>query len=514
MSAGLDRASSPVVDAAPPEREQRDDVGGHVAGDVGPDRADGQQPAAAGRSPEGAVDDPHPQRRAAVGRDASRAVGWAATTGWTTIRSSPSATPRHHVRRVRRTRAASLRQFVPSVASVPAPAARPEVGDDVGAAEGVDRLLRVADQDQRPVPVEGAGRGSPTAPGRCPGTRRPAPPRSGRGPARGVRTRSAGRPGRRAGGPAGRRSRCSRRGRLRRSTSSRDGLRRAGGAASACGAVRGRGGLEHGLPVGRPPRAATLGERSATSNGGGAAVRPGVARAGRGRRPPRRRRRPGSSANVTSRSHVGGDAEAGEHLVAEAVGRGDGRRVEVGDRARPAGRGVRRPRRRSPVREVPRRPRRSESARPAAGPPAPQLVRDETLTDPLAQLDGRGPAEGHQHAARRPARRPRRRSGRPAPRWCSVLPVPALASSTVVPVGQVARRGRRRRAVTRGRHPCSLGASSGSQTRRASWPNQVHSSSRPARARPGRRAGRRGSTSPHTCGARCRRSRRSRDRRR
>ena len=63
------------------------------------------------------------------------------------------------------------------------PRRRPEVGDDVGAAEGVDRLLRVADQHQRAVAVEGALAGSPTAPGRCPGTRRRARPGSGCGSA-------------------------------------------------------------------------------------------------------------------------------------------------------------------------------------------------------------------------------------------------------------------------------------------------------------------------------------------
>ena len=44
---------------------------------------------------------------------------------------------------------------------------------DVSAAEPVDRLLRVADQDQRGVPAERASRSPATAPGRCPGTRRP-----------------------------------------------------------------------------------------------------------------------------------------------------------------------------------------------------------------------------------------------------------------------------------------------------------------------------------------------------
>ena len=52
--------------------------------------------------------------------------------------------------------AASLRQLVPRVPLVPAVSAASQVGDDVAAAERVDRLLRVADQDQRGVPAEGA----------------------------------------------------------------------------------------------------------------------------------------------------------------------------------------------------------------------------------------------------------------------------------------------------------------------------------------------------------------------
>ena len=48
---------------------------------------------------------------------------------------------------------------------------RLEVGVDVGAAEAVDRLLRVADRDQ-PVVCRRLGRTPPTGVGRCPGTRR------------------------------------------------------------------------------------------------------------------------------------------------------------------------------------------------------------------------------------------------------------------------------------------------------------------------------------------------------
>ena len=51
----------------------------------------------------------------------------------------------------------SLRRLTPSVARAPALVGGREVGVDVGAAEGVDRLLGVADQDERRLAVaEGA----------------------------------------------------------------------------------------------------------------------------------------------------------------------------------------------------------------------------------------------------------------------------------------------------------------------------------------------------------------------
>ena len=61
----------------------------------------------------------------------------------------------------------SLRQLTSSVARLSARVGRLEVGVDVGAAEGVDRLLRVADEDERraavaeraahDVPLDGVG---------------------------------------------------------------------------------------------------------------------------------------------------------------------------------------------------------------------------------------------------------------------------------------------------------------------------------------------------------------------
>ena len=102
--------------------------------------------------------------------------------------------------------------------------ARPQVGDDVAAAEGVDRLLGVTDEHQRRRwPTEGPLDRPPTAPGRCPGTRRPSRSRQRRRIRCRVRARRRPRARWRAGS-AGRRSRGCRAAacavRVRRSTSS------------------------------------------------------------------------------------------------------------------------------------------------------------------------------------------------------------------------------------------------------------------------------------------------------
>ncbi len=112
---------------------------------VDPDRAvacrSGSRPpgadAAAAGAPTGCADQPAPpvvgldvEHRDLAGRRARRRG------------SAPGA---------RRPAAASLRQLVARVCRVRGGAGSAEVGDHVAAAEGVDRLLRVADQDQRGV---------------------------------------------------------------------------------------------------------------------------------------------------------------------------------------------------------------------------------------------------------------------------------------------------------------------------------------------------------------------------
>ena len=101
-------------------------------------------------------------------------------------------------------------------------------------------------------------------------------------------------------------------------------------------------------------------------------------------------------------------AEPAQHLLAEPVRGGDRRRVEVGDRARQA--------------LVPERIRlRGE-------------VGHQTLAHPLAQLAGRHPRERDEQESSRAAC-PRPRSATASAAIVHVLPVPALASSTVTPVG-------------------------------------------------------------------------------
>ena len=146
------RAPSPSPSIAP-EDSSRDDVGGDVTR-----RRTGASLTASTRRCAG------PQRsrsttRSRHGRVARRAAQpaprWAASTGCTAIRSSPSAAPPS-------TCASALDQ---RRVAAPVGAQRrgdrggaggAQVGDHVGAAERVDRLLRVADQHQRAVPVEGA----------------------------------------------------------------------------------------------------------------------------------------------------------------------------------------------------------------------------------------------------------------------------------------------------------------------------------------------------------------------
>ena len=84
----------------------------------------------------------------------SRRCGCALRTSRTTIRGSPSAAPHASAAGARRPAPASLRQLVSSVAPCVGLLHRAQIAEHVRAAERVDRLLRVADQDQRHVPVE------------------------------------------------------------------------------------------------------------------------------------------------------------------------------------------------------------------------------------------------------------------------------------------------------------------------------------------------------------------------
>ncbi len=276
-----------------------------------------------------------------TGAPRSRLPGCAASTGCTTIRGSPSAAPANTV-----SSASSSGRVAAPVAGQRGVAVGGlggvEVADDVGAAEGVDRLLRVADQDQRGVPVEGARAGSPTAPGRCPGTRRPAPPGSGPAAAAAAPARrvgeGVGKPGEHVvvGVDAPRPLAPRHLGPHRRG----EAVPHLGGAARL-GVAR----LEPRLPVVHRP----AGERERL--GAAERGRAGAARA--------------VLAHVEVVDHLGdqvvdrldehrvavavaGHPEPGEHLLAELVGGGDGGRVEVGERAREPGAPAPRPRRRAP----------------------------------------------------------------------------------------------------------------------------------------------------------------------
>ena len=88
------------------------------------------------------------------GAPASRWVCWRASTSRTTMSACPSAAPRSTACR-RFTSGSSLRQLVPSVHCRSRLLGRLQVGHDVAAAEGVDRLLRVADEHHGRVADEG-----------------------------------------------------------------------------------------------------------------------------------------------------------------------------------------------------------------------------------------------------------------------------------------------------------------------------------------------------------------------
>ena len=131
--------------------EQPDDVGGDVAGDVRPDRVDLEERVLAGRH-RLALHHPDPQRRTGPGEPAPAARRLDRVDG------DPLVAERGAVEQVPQ-RLQQRRVAAPVGAERRAVAAGPggpQVGDHVGAAERVDRLLGVADQHQRAVTVERA----------------------------------------------------------------------------------------------------------------------------------------------------------------------------------------------------------------------------------------------------------------------------------------------------------------------------------------------------------------------
>ena len=227
--------------------EQRLDVGGEVGGDERPQvvHRDG-----AGAAHPERVAGHHPQPERVVARRAGQPV-LLAVRPRPAARRCPRGRVRHRPARGAAVAPAARRcgSWCRGRAAASAPVAGPEVGDDVAAAEGVDRLLGVADQHQRDLAGEGplddlplhrvgvlelvdhARSTSGGASGRGPGRRRPrAPPRAG---------------------TAGRRSRgcraaaCAARARGPRRRRRRGGRRRSVSAGGSTGVSRVRGLRDH-----------------------------------------------------------------------------------------------------------------------------------------------------------------------------------------------------------------------------------------------------------------------------
>ncbi len=364
--------------------EQPGDVGGDVAGDVRTHRGHRRHRVPPRR--EGlALDDPQPERCGSPGEPA------AGTRRRDRVYDDPVVAERdtaHHVLERVEQRAVAAPVGAERGGAV-GPLGGDEVGHDVGAAEGVDRLLGVADEHHGPLAVEGALEDLPLhrvgvlelvdhhhgVPAADPGPRR--------------------RPGRRVDQ------------RVAQVHQQVVVVHQPAAALAELDLGAGR--------VGEPAPHVGLGARLGVPRLEACEpVADGVpAELDRGRQVERRLGavRSAVGAQVEVGDHlgghvggvlgegqvgvdVGGDAEPGEHLQAEPVGRGDGGGVEVGDRVREpvasrrdlgvaAGREVHqhgvvgRPRRRR-IRE-----RRGRG--------------DEPLADALTQLDRRGPAERHQH---------------------------------------------------------------------------------------------------------------------
>ena len=116
---------------------------------------------------------PQPERRRCAARRRAGVPGGGPSTSRTTMSSWPRAAPREHRLQAVDQRLRRCASWCRGCAAASAVLAGLEVGDDVAAAERVDRLLGVADQHQGGVAGEGALDAPATAPGRCPGTRRP-----------------------------------------------------------------------------------------------------------------------------------------------------------------------------------------------------------------------------------------------------------------------------------------------------------------------------------------------------
>ena len=347
---------------------------------------------------------PAPAAVCRPGAPASRGTGWADSTSRTTIRASPSAAPPNTVSSAR------------SSAGVAAPVAGErgvgvglpdgvEVADDVRAAEGVDRLLGVADQDQRDVPVRSAA-GCPTAAGRCPGTRRPAPP--GSGPAAAApppRTGSAERVVQ--AGDAGRR-RCAGRAPACGARPRRARPSRRTGAPRRCRLAP--GGLEAGLrvadrPAGQPQRLGAVERGRARAAWRRTCARRSRRRPRRPGRPPtrrtprrRRRRRCRAPVSICPQNWWVVAMVAASNSASAAVSRRRRSAASAsGTSASSAATG-------------------SVPARAAAGSRSAALGAHQPLADPLAQFLGGLAAEGDEQQLRQRGRGPRRRSGRRARR--------------------------------------------------------------------------------------------------
>ncbi len=151
--AGLERPAVP----GGPGGEQAADVAGEVERDAGPHLPHGRQAVAAERGEVGGAQGPQPERRqrGAVGAEDPRrpVVGGDGADPDPGPQLGPPSSQQHLQALEERGVAAAVHD---ERVVVLGGAGGGEVGGDVTAAEGVDRLLRVADQHHRGVAREGA----------------------------------------------------------------------------------------------------------------------------------------------------------------------------------------------------------------------------------------------------------------------------------------------------------------------------------------------------------------------